>query len=79
MFHFWVIRVTGETALSKKNEEIGGVQQDEEVHCAQATATASVGVAVSDNGVNTNVVQQVECSSHNLLTELDFCFFSLFF
>lgn len=67
MFHFWVIRVTGETALSKKNEEIGGVQQDEEVHCAQATATASVGVAVSDNGVNTNVVQ-VECSSHNLLT-----------
>ncbi|KAG7586096.1 hypothetical protein ISN45_Aa02g014450 [Arabidopsis thaliana x Arabidopsis arenosa] len=50
-------RVTGETTLSKKNEEIGGVQQDEEVHCAQATATASVGVAVSDNGVNTNVVQ----------------------
>lgn len=64
MFHFWVIRVTGETTLSKKNEEIGGVQQDEGVYCTQATATASVGAAVSDNGVSTNVVQ-VKCS-HNL-------------
>lgn len=50
-------RVTGEPALSKKNEDIGGVQQEEGIHCTQATATASVGVAVSDNGVSTNVVQ----------------------
>jgi hypothetical protein len=72
MFLFWVIRVTGEPALSKKNEDIGGVQQEEGIHCTQATATASVGVAVSDNGVSTNVVQ-VECS-HNLA---GFVFFPL--
>ncbi|KFK41125.1 hypothetical protein AALP_AA2G089300 [Arabis alpina] len=50
-------RGAGETALGKKNEETGGVQQEEEIYCAQTTATASVGVAVSDNGVSTNVVQ----------------------
>ncbi|XP_010511638.1 PREDICTED: protein CROWDED NUCLEI 1-like [Camelina sativa] len=50
-------RVTGETTLSKKNEETSGVQQDEVVYFAQTTATASLDVAVSDNGVSTNVVQ----------------------
>ncbi|KAL1208795.1 Protein CROWDED NUCLEI 1 [Cardamine amara subsp. amara] len=53
-------RVTGEAALAKKNEETSGVQQDEEIHCAQTTATASVGVAVSDNEVSINVVQHEE-------------------
>ncbi|CAN7053425.1 unnamed protein product [Brassica rapa subsp. trilocularis] len=51
-------RVAGKTAIGKKNEEADGVQQQEEgVHCAQTTATASVGVAVSDNGVTANVVE----------------------
>ncbi|EOA33197.1 hypothetical protein CARUB_v10019693mg [Capsella rubella] len=50
-------RVTGETTLSKKHNETSGAQQDEGVYCAQTTVEASVGVAVSDNGVSTNVVQ----------------------
>ncbi|KAF2600544.1 hypothetical protein F2Q68_00010298 [Brassica cretica] len=60
-FHIWggVIRVAGKTAIGKKNEETGGMQQQEEdgINCAQTTATASVGVAVSDNGVTANVVE----------------------
>ncbi|WZY76266.1 protein CROWDED NUCLEI 1 [Brassica rapa] len=53
-------RVAGKTALGKKNEETtGGVQQEEGIYCAQTTATASVGVAISDdNGVSTNVVER---------------------
>lgn len=53
-------RVAGKTALGKKNEETtGGVQQDKGIYCAQTTATASVGVAISDdNGVSTNVVER---------------------
>lgn len=60
--------MAGKTAIGKKNEEADGVQQQEEgVHCAQTTATASVGVAVSDNGVTANVVEvkmlsQLSCS-----------------
>lgn len=51
-------RVAGKTAIGKKNEETDGVQQQEEgINCAQTTATASVGVAVSDNGVTANVVE----------------------
>ncbi|KAJ4884031.1 Protein CROWDED NUCLEI 1 [Raphanus sativus] len=52
-------RVAGKTALGgKKNEEADGVQEQEEgINCAQTTATASVGVAVSDNGVTANVVE----------------------
>jgi hypothetical protein len=51
-------RGAGETALAKKNVETSGVQQDEGIHCAQTTATASVGIAVSDNEVSTNVEQR---------------------
>ncbi|KAG5409624.1 hypothetical protein IGI04_005943 [Brassica rapa subsp. trilocularis] len=51
-------RVAGKTALGKKNEETtGGVQQDDGIYCTQTT-TASVGVALSDNGVSTNVVER---------------------
>ncbi|KAJ0256069.1 Protein CROWDED NUCLEI 1 [Hirschfeldia incana] len=50
-------RVAGKTAIGKKNEETDGVQQEEGINCAQTTATASVGVAVSDNGVTANVVE----------------------
>ncbi|CAN6933814.1 unnamed protein product [Brassica oleracea] len=52
-------RVAGKTAIGKKNEETGGMQQQEEdgINCAQTTATASVGVAVSDNGATANVVE----------------------
>lgn len=51
--------MAGKTALGgKKNEEADGVQEQEEgINCAQTTATASVGVAVSDNGVTANVVE----------------------
>ncbi|CAN8243695.1 unnamed protein product [Cochlearia groenlandica] len=45
------------TELAKENEETDGVQEEEGVYCAQTTATASVGVAVSDNVISTNVVQ----------------------
>ncbi|KAL0682675.1 hypothetical protein Bca4012_049523 [Brassica carinata] len=52
-------RVAGKTSLGKKNEETtGGVQQDDGIYCTQTTATASVGVALSDNGVSTNVVER---------------------
>uniref|UniRef100_A0A1J3I3B3 Putative nuclear matrix constituent protein 1-like protein n=1 Tax=Noccaea caerulescens TaxID=107243 RepID=A0A1J3I3B3_NOCCA len=47
-----------ETALGKKNVETSGVQQDEGIYCAQTTATASVGIAVSDNEISTNVEQR---------------------
>ncbi|CAH8360607.1 unnamed protein product [Eruca vesicaria subsp. sativa] len=51
-------RVAGKTAIGKKNEEADGVQQQEDgINCAQTTATASVGVAVSDNAVTANVVE----------------------
>lgn len=72
-FNIWVIRVAGKTALGKKNEETtGGVQQDKGIYCAQTTATASVGVAISDdNGVSTNVVE-VKCSHKQLNLHLVF-------
>ncbi|CDY12630.1 BnaA02g12980D [Brassica napus] len=51
-------RVAGKNSLGKKNEETtGGVQQDDGIYCTQTT-TASVGVALSDNGVSTNVVER---------------------
>ncbi|CAH8383076.1 unnamed protein product [Eruca vesicaria subsp. sativa] len=51
-------RVAGKTALGKKNEETGGVQQDDGIYHTQTTATESVGVAISHNGVSTNVVER---------------------
>ncbi|KAF8091601.1 hypothetical protein N665_0441s0008 [Sinapis alba] len=52
-------RVAGKTVIGKKNEEADGVQQQEDdINRAQTTATASVGVAVSDNGVTANVVER---------------------
>ncbi|ESQ28788.1 hypothetical protein EUTSA_v10018034mg [Eutrema salsugineum] len=50
-------RGAGKTALGKKNEETVTVQQEEGIYSAQTIATASVGVAVSDNGASANVVQ----------------------
>lgn len=49
-------------------------QEEDGINCAQTTATASVGVAVSDNGVTANVVE-VDCS-HNLAA-VSFCIFFL--
>ncbi|XP_010528464.1 PREDICTED: protein CROWDED NUCLEI 1-like [Tarenaya hassleriana] len=56
-------RGAGGNNPSKENEETSDIRRDKDIFCAQTSASASIGVAVSENGGSTSLVRREEVAN----------------